>query len=119
MEEAQKILLGEASCRDIVKSLFNLHESELQLYRKLARGGPMRAERLARAVGKDRSTVYRCLQRLVASGLCYRESAPLRRGGYYHVYAAVPPDRIKARLNQCADDWYRNMREAVESFDLV
>lgn len=119
MVEPQKILSGEASCRDIVKCIYGLSDFELVVYRKLVKQGPLKADDLAPVFKKDRSTVYRALQKLVASGLAFRDTKSIERGGYYHVYSAVSPEQLKQRLHKCADDWFENMNVAIDDFDLA
>lgn len=119
MVDPQQILAGNATCRDIVKCLYRLTDFEIAIYRKLVKQGPLRADDLAPVLKKDRSTVYRALQKLVASGLAYRDTKTIERGGYYHVYAAVSPDELKTRLHKCADDWFENMNSAIDDFDLA
>jgi predicted transcriptional regulator len=119
MVEPQKILAGDASCRDIVKCLYRLTDFELVIYKKLLRQGPLRADDLAPVVKRDRSTVYRALQKLVASGLAFRDTKSIERGGYYHLYSAVSPDALKVKLHKCADDWFENMNSAIDDFDLA
>jgi len=119
MVEPQKILSGQATCRDIVKCVYGLSDFELKIYKKLVKQGPLKADDLAPSMKKDRSTVYRALQKLVSSGLVFRETKTIDRGGYFHVYTAVKPDQLKDRLHKCADDWFENMKSAIEDFDLV
>jgi predicted transcriptional regulator len=119
MVEPQKILSGDASCRDIVKCLYRLTDFELAIYKKLVKQGPLKADDLAPVLKKDRSTVYRALQKLVASGLAFRDTRTIDRGGYYHVYAAVSPEMLKVKLHKCADDWFENMNCAIDDFDLA
>ena len=119
MVEPQKILSGQATCTDIVKCIYGLSDFEIMIYRRLVKGGPMRADDLAPVVKKDRSTVYRALQKLTAASLAFRETKAIERGGYYHVYTAVPPDQLRKSLHRCADDWFDNMNRAIEQFDLV
>lgn len=119
MVEPQKILSGEATCRDIVKCLYRLTDFELVIYKKLVRQGPLRADDLAPVLKKDRSTVYRALQKLVAAGLAFRDTKSIERGGYFHVYSAVSPEQLKQKLHKCADDWFENMNKAVDDFDLT
>ena len=119
MVEPQKILSGQATCRDIVKCVYGLSDFELLIYKKLVKQGPLKADDLAPSVKKDRSTVYRALQKLVSSGLAFRETKTIERGGYFHVYTAVQPNQLKKRLHRCADDWFDNMKLAIEDFDLV
>jgi len=117
--EPQKILMGEASCKDIVKCLYRLTDFELVIYKKLVKQGALKADDLAPVMKKDRSTVYRALQKLVASGLAFRETKSIERGGYYHVYTAVSPNQLKDKLHKCADDWFENMNEAIDDVDLA
>ena len=119
MVEPQKILSGQATCRDIVKCLYGLSDFEIAIYRKLVAKGPLRADDLAPVMKKDRSTVYRALQRLVGAGLAFREMKNIDRGGYYHLYTAVSPSRLRQKLKRCADDWFSNMKSAIDDFDLV
>lgn len=119
MVEPQKILSGQATCRDIVKCLYGLTDFELTIYKKLVKQGALKADDLAPVLKKDRSTVYRALQKLVSTGLAYRETKTIDRGGYYHVYTAVAPSQLKEKLHKCADDWFENMKGAIDDFDLV
>ncbi len=119
MVEPQKILSGQATCRDIVKCIYGLSDFEIVIYRKLVKQGPLKADDLAPVMKKDRSTIYRALQKLVAAGLAFRETKTIDRGGYFHVYTAVAPAQLKERLHKCADDWFDNMRAAIDDFDLV
>jgi len=119
MVEPQKILSGEASCRDIVKCIYGLSDFELTVYKKLIKQGPLRADDLAPVFRKDRSTIYRALQKLVSAGLAFRDTKSIERGGYYHVYSAVGPEQLKDRLHRCADDWFENMNKAIDDFDLA
>jgi predicted transcriptional regulator len=119
MVEPQKILSGQATCRDIVKCMYGLSDFELAIYRRLVKQGPLRADDLAPVVKKDRSTVYRALQGLVSAGLAFRDTKTIDRGGYYHIYSAVRPKQLREKLHRCADDWFENMNSAIEDFDLV
>jgi predicted transcriptional regulator len=119
MVEPQKILAGEATCKDIVKCMYRLSDFELAIYKRIAKQGPMKPDDLAPVLKKDRSTIYRALQKLVAAGLAFREIKTIERGGYYHVYSAVAPNQLKERLHKCADDWFDNMNKAIEDFDLT
>ena len=119
MVESQKILSGQATCRDIVKCMHGISDFELAIYRRLVKQGPLRADDLAPVMRKDRSTVYRALQKLVSSGLAFRETKTIERGGYYHVYTAVPPEQLRTKLHKCADDWFENMNSAIDDFDLA
>ena len=76
----------------------------------------MRVAELGEKIGKDRSTAYRCLKGLISCGICTKQRMTMERGGYFHVYFAVPPEEVKARLKECTEQWYRKTHNAIEGF---
>jgi predicted transcriptional regulator len=114
---AQKSISAINTCKDIVQCAYNLNDLEVQVYKVSARSGPLRADELADLMGKERSTVYRSLQKLVSCGMCVRDTKSLEKGGYYHVYSAIPNNVLKARLELCVDEWNKSIRDALERFD--
>jgi predicted transcriptional regulator len=111
-------IIGEVStCQDLVQCAFSLGSFEVEVYQKLSETGPVRADELAEKMKRDRSTVYRALQKLMSCGMAYRETKRIERGGYYHVYRAVSRDELKKKLEQCVNDWYARMQEVLERFD--
>jgi len=104
------------TCHDLVQCAFSLGEFEVDVYYKLLEEGPLRADELALKIGKDRSTVYRALQKLMTCGMVYRETKSIERGGYYHVYRAIGREMLKERLEHCVKDWYARMQEVLNKF---
>jgi predicted transcriptional regulator len=109
---------GEAeNCADLVRCMYSLTEFEMEALRTLLREGTMGADELAGRLRRDRSTVYRSLQKLVSCQVVRKESRSIARGGYYHVYSAIPKDEIRARLEHCIKDWHSKMRGLLARFD--
>jgi len=77
----------------------------------------MTDDELAGRLRRDRSTVYRSLQRLVSCQVVRKERRTLARGGHYHSYSAVPPEAIKGRLEVCIEEWHARMVAMLEHFD--
>lgn len=110
-------VIGEVStCHDLVQCAFSLGDFEVEVYESLIKAGPVRADELANRIGKDRSTVYRALQKLMSCGMVYRETKSIERGGYYHVYKAISREKLKQKLEICVDDWYERMQEVLSKF---
>jgi len=110
-------VIGEVStCHDLVQCAFSLGDFEVAVYEDLLKSGQVRADELAIRIGKDRSTVYRALQKLMTCGMVYRETKSIERGGYYHVYKAISREKLKQKLAACVDDWYARMQEVLIRF---
>jgi predicted transcriptional regulator len=105
-----------SNCKDLVQCAFSLNEFEVEVFNRLSDSGAKRADDLAELIGKDRSTVYRALQKLMTCGMCFRETKSIERGGYYHVYRAISRAELKHKLELCVDDWYERMRQIMAKF---
>lgn len=108
---------GAATCEDVMQCFFNLNELDMIIYIRLLREGPQRSDDIARKERKDASTVYRSLQKLISSGICFRETRTIERGGYYHIYTAVSPEIIRKKIENCISNWNTSMEKALEEFD--
>lgn len=115
--DPQKMFSGAATCEDVMQCLFNLNAFEIELYVKLVKQGPQRSDDLANMLGRDKTTVYRALQKLISCGICFRETKTIERGGYYHVYSAVSPELVKKKILSCIEQWNLSMKKALEEFD--
>jgi predicted transcriptional regulator len=113
----QRPIANITSCKDIVKCVYSLNDLEVEVYKATVRRGPARADELADFIGKERSTVYRSLQKLISCGMCYRESKSLEKGGYYHVYSAIPKEELISKMEKCVEEWNKRMRESLDRFD--
>jgi predicted transcriptional regulator len=110
-------IIGEVhTCHDLVQCAFSLAEFDIEVYYQLSQSGPLRADELAAKMGKDRSTVYRALQKLMPCGMVYRETKSIERGGYFHVYRAIGKQLLRERLERCVNDWYSHMQEVLGRF---
>lgn len=103
-------------CDDILQCVLSLNALEVTSYKTLVKRGPMKADELGAMLGKDRSTAYRSLNRLITCGICTKETHTLEKGGHYHVYIALPPIEVKAKLRKCTEQWYKNTCNAIEGF---
>jgi len=115
--DPQKMFSGAATCEDVMQCFFNLNEFEIWVYLRLLNEGPQRPDDLAGTIRRDRTTVYRALQKLISSGICFRETKTIERGGYYHVYSAVSPEVVKKKIQNCMEQWNLSMKKALDEFD--
>jgi len=117
MSTPWKISMGEASCKDVVQDLFHLKNMEMLTLCDLAKHGSSRMEDIAQRVGRDKSSIHRALQKLLACGLIYQTKHTLDRGGYFFVYETPSMDVMKKKLLRCADDWYQSVKSSIDDFD--
>ena len=112
----EKMISSVSNCKDLVQCAFSLNDFEVDVFNRLTEAGAKRADDLADLIGKDRSTVYRALQKLMTCGMCFRETKSIERGGYYHVYQAISRDELRSKLEQCVADWYGRMQQVLAKF---
>lgn len=105
------------NCTDLLRCMYNLADMDMEALRLMLSEGPFKAEVLAERLGRDRSTVYRSLQKLVSCQVVTKETRSLDRGGYYHVYAAVPKDLLRERMERCVDEWHSRVTTLLERFE--
>jgi predicted transcriptional regulator len=109
-------LMDNPTCKDLVQCAFSLNDFEVSVYRKLLDIGPSRADEVAEAMGRDRSTVYRSLQKLMSCGVVHRETRSIERGGYFHIYTPIGKDLLKEKLEHCVEEWHMGMLEMLDHF---
>jgi predicted transcriptional regulator/FixJ family two-component response regulator len=121
---ANSITKPNPSFRDLFSFLYDLTTLDLDLFVLLVRAAnPKTLEDLAKDVARDKSTVFRSLQRLSAIGLCTRDTRNLREGGYYHVYKCSDIDSIrratKNRVGEVQEGLTRNLKRFEEEMDAI
>jgi len=71
-------------CNDVIQCIFNLNLQDLEIFNKLKKTGEQRADDLAKNIGKDRSTIYRSLQKLTCCNMVIKKTNKINTGGYFH-----------------------------------
>lgn len=102
---------------DLIKYVLGLKNLDVDAYKALLIHGPLTAEKLGEILNRERSTAYRSLQNLIASGIVYRETRSIDSGGYYYEYVAIEPEEMKQLVKNNIDDWYRQMNKLIEKMD--
>jgi predicted transcriptional regulator len=102
---------------DLIKYVLGLKNLDVDAYKALLIHGPLTAEKLGEILNRERSTAYRSLQNLIASGIVYRETRSIDSGGYYYEYVAIEPEEMKQLVKKNIDDWYRQMNRLIEKMD--
>jgi predicted transcriptional regulator len=106
-----------ASCNELLCSIYNLNPVDLDIYYQLAGGKSASLDELAQGVERDRSTVHRSLQKLVSTGLCYKEVRGLKDGGYYHVYSAMELSKVRDQAERKVREITAGLERMLKNFE--
>ncbi len=102
------------SCEEVIKCVLDISEEGWNIYHFLEHEGPLRVDKVGDFLGKDRSTAYRELQKLINCGICYKEPTNIKEGGYYFLYYSRPVDEIKRETERCLDATYSQLKRAIQ-----
>lgn len=107
VEALNRHLERDLECEDLLECLYELNDLDRRVYRRLSGADdPLTVDELAEEVSRERSTVYRSVQRLLQFGLVQKEQVNYDRGGYYHVYRVTDPDDVADQMQDKLNDWY-------------
>jgi predicted transcriptional regulator len=116
-----------ATVKDLFTYLYDLAPLELDLLLILNRiNKPLTLDEISQVTDRDRTTVFRSLQKLVNAGICNKETKTMRDGGYYHVYSPIEietfkletqkrVDELKIGLDRILKKFEEDMNKAIES----
>ena len=105
------------NCKDVLQCVYDLNKLDFQIYKTLKDIGESRADNLAIKMKKERSTIYRSLQKLSSCGLCTKKTKTIDSGGYYHIYSCKDITKIRKEMETCIDTWYKHMKETLKNFE--
>ncbi|MFO7992094.1 MAG: helix-turn-helix domain-containing protein [Thermoplasmata archaeon] len=106
-------------CDNVLDCLYNLSKMDKEVLSLMSEDEEYRSRDIAERIDKDQSTAYRILEKLVGCGLVYKEKKTIRNGGYYYVYSARPIDKVREEAEQCLENWYSDMKKALEDMNKI
>jgi predicted transcriptional regulator len=111
-----------ATVKDLFTYLYDLSPLELDLLLILNRTNEaLTLDQLSQESDRDRTTVFRSLQKLVKAGICNKESKTMKDGGYYHVYSAIDIETFKLetqkRVKELKDGLDRILKRFEQDMD--
>jgi predicted transcriptional regulator len=112
-----------ATVRDLFIYLYNLSPLELDILLTLITKSTnnskksMTLEELTQEVDRDKSTVFRSLQKLVALGICIKETKTIKEGGLYHVYSAIDIDSFKLETEKRVKELEKSFNRILRKFE--
>jgi predicted transcriptional regulator len=117
MDSIQLLTRKGATCSDLLSCLYNLKPIDLEIFLTVARKEQATLDQVAQSVKRDRSSTHRCLSKLISAGLVHKQSKTLKDGGYYHVYSAVEPAKIKEQARQKVKEITEGLEDLIDNFE--
>ncbi len=118
MESINLLTKKGACCTDLLTCLYNLKSSDIEVLLALAKNENATLDQIAKILQKDRSTVHRCLSKLVSINLVTKQSKSIKGGGYYHTYAMLDPETIKKHALERVEEITESLKALVDRFEL-
>jgi predicted transcriptional regulator len=115
LRELQSIInVPELGADDLMRCALGVKTAEVEAYCALSGLGKTTVQEVADRLDKSRPTTQRLLQSLVEKGLATREEELIGLGGYKFVYAAMPPEKLKASIKGMLNKWYGKMMKELD-----
>ena len=110
-------LTQDMNCEELLTCFYEHTELDKSCLRVLGSSSkPLTVDEIAEAVGYDRSTVYRSVQRLFTTGFVKKAQRNYDEGGYYHVYSVVNTENISCDMYRTLNRWYTKMDQLIGDF---
>jgi predicted transcriptional regulator len=113
-----------STVKDLFIYIYDLSPLELDLlFLLIKRKKPATLEEIAKAADRDKSTIFRSLQKLVGLGIVIKETKTIKEGGYYHVYLAIDIKTFKLetekRVKELEDSFHRILKKFEDSLQEI
>src|ERR687892_1210787 len=116
-----------STVKDLFIYIYDLSPLEMDLlFLLIKKKKEATLDEITNMADRDKSTVFRSLQKLVGLGIVTKETKTIKEGGYYHVYSAIDVKTFKLetekRVKELKASFHRilrkfedNMQEIVET----
>lgn len=116
MDNIQLLTRKDATCQDLLTCLYNLKPTDTEIFFQVATNQDATIDKIAAIVNRDRSSVHRCLQKLVTAGLVHKQTKTIKGGGYYHIYIAEEPEKIKQDARRKVKEITKTLHKLIDNF---
>jgi predicted transcriptional regulator len=117
---------SNSTVKDLFVYLYDLSSLELELLFLLVKNSnensnnnkkSMTLEELGKKVKRDKSTVFKSLQKLVLLGIVNKDTKTINGGGYYHAYSAIDIDTFKVEVQKKVKELKDSLDRIVRKFE--
>jgi predicted transcriptional regulator len=117
MESINQLTKKGATCTDLLTCLYNLKPADIEILQAVLTGPGANIDQIATHVQKDRSSVHRCLSKLVSISLINKQTKTIKGGGYYHTYTMLDPELIKKHARERVKEITESLQNLIDNFD--
>lgn len=107
--------VGDPSLDELLRTVFDMSETELDICLCVMEGGDQTVKELAELTDYDRSVVARHLDHLGDLGVVERQRRLLRQGGHVYVYTPTDEATVRRNLEQQFLQWLQTALVQLES----
>jgi predicted transcriptional regulator len=100
---------------ELLRAVFDMSDSELDICLCVMAGGDQTVEELAARTEFERSNVARHLTHLVELGVVERRRRLLKQGGHEYVYAPKPPEAVRRALKERFVGWVGSAADELDA----
>jgi predicted transcriptional regulator/CheY-like chemotaxis protein len=116
--QINSLLKGTPGAKDLLVFLYDLSPLDLGVLGILLKSKALvPLEEIAADAARDKSTVFRSLQKMVAHNICIKEERNLKEGGYYHVYGVNDIRAIKDTAREKIETLRYNVDGVLKRFE--
>ncbi len=112
-----KIDFDSIDCYEIVKCIFNLNNTDLKILKSFHKDKGITINQLTSKIGKDRSIIYRGLEKLMACKLCYKDRKSGKKRGFIDYYYRIPLKEIFKITEENLDRCYLKIKKLINELD--
>ncbi|WP_435079169.1 helix-turn-helix domain-containing protein [Halococcus sp. AFM35] len=110
-------LRADMECEGLLECIHGLRDLDRECFGVVIESeGPLTIDEIAEEVDRERSTVYRAVQRLLQTGFVQKEQVNYDQGGYYHVFRPTDPEVVADEMQRMLNDWYAKMGQLIGEF---
>ena len=103
-----------AGFTDLVGCLFSLNDLELEILNTLGNGEVLSLDDLAAMVGRNRTTVFRSIDKLISLGFVFKIISPLSGGGRIATFRRNGPEELKRLIYERKASICENFERIIE-----
>lgn len=112
-----KMDFDNINCYEIVKCIFNLNNTDLVVLQSFNKNNGFTINQLKNKIGKDRSIIYRSLEKLITCKLCYKERKSGEKRGFIDFYYRIPIKDIFKITEENLDKCYLKIKKLINDMD--